>query len=143
MIQSVRQSDITEALRIIPLFDGLSKADLRMLSRLVTTARFRDGTTVARQGVLGREAMIIRSGTVEVRRDGRKVAELGPGDVVGEMSLINNAPRTADVVATSDVLLLVMDAREFTSLLNHQPKVAVKILKTVVARLIENQNHRV
>jgi CRP-like cAMP-binding protein len=139
--QRPRQSDITNVLGRIPLFGDLAKSDLRLLSRLVTTAHVADGATVAEQGVLGREAMIIQSGTVAVRRAGREIARLGPGDFFGEMSLINRTPRTADVIATSDVTLLVMDAREFVALLEEHPKVAVKILKTVVARLMENHTN--
>lgn len=136
----VRQTTITDVLGRIPLFEGLSKKDLRLLSGLVTTARVAEGERITEQGALGREAMIILDGTASVRRDGREIARLGPGDFFGEMSLINRAPRTADVVTTSEATLLVMDAREFLSLLDAHPAVTIKILKTVVARLVENRN---
>lgn len=135
----LRQSDKTEALEKIPLFEGLSKKELVFLARLVTEAHFLEGTVLAKQGVLGREAMVIMSGTAVVHRNNRKVAELGPGDVLGEMSLVNRVHRNATVTASTDVTVLVMDSREFSSVLDSNPKVSVKLLKTVAARLVENQ----
>lgn len=95
---------------------------------------------LAEEGVLGREAMVILSGTAEVTRAGKKVSELGRGDVVGEMSLINHAPRNATVTASSDCAVLVMNSREFSSVLDANPDLTIRILKTVVARLTETQS---
>jgi CRP-like cAMP-binding protein len=136
----VRQQDKINALGRIPLFSELSKKELVFLARMTTEVDVREGSTLVRQGEMGREAMIIESGTAVVSRNNRKIDDLGPGDFFGEMSLIDHMPRNADVVATSDMTVLVMDSREFSTVLDTYPKVAVKILKTVVERLVEAQS---
>ena len=86
------------------------------------------------------EAMVPMAGTAVVRRNNRKIAELGQGDVLGEMSLINRIARNATVTATSPGTVLVMDAREFSSVVPANDRVAVKLLKAVAARLAENES---
>ncbi len=134
LIARFTRSAKTDALGAVPLFSGLSKRELGMVSQLVTEVAFSEGTELVTEGELGREAMVLMKGTAVVRRKGRKVADLVAGDVLGEMSLINSAPRNASVVATSDVHLLLMDAREFASLLEGNQKIAIKLLKTVAER---------
>lgn len=135
----MRHDDKIDHLEKIPLFAGLSKKELRFLAQMSSETSVQDGSVLVKQGEIGQEAMIIESGSAEVRRDGRRIDSLGPGDFFGEMSLINHMPRNADVVATSDMNLLVMDSREFSSVLSEYPEVAVKILKTVVSRLTGDQ----
>jgi len=106
---------------------------------MTTDVSVKDGARLVKQGEPGKEAMVIESGTAVVRRDGIDIDTMGPGDFFGEMSLVDNMPRNADVVATSDMDLLVMNSREFSSVLSEHPQVAVKILKTVVARLVKAQ----
>ena len=113
----VRQEDKIKALGRIPLFSELSKKELVFLARMTTEVDVREGSTLVRQGEMGREAMIIESGTAVVRRNNRKIDDVGPGDFFGEMSLIDHMPRNADVVATSDMTVLVMDSREFSTVL--------------------------
>jgi len=128
-----------DALGKLPLFEGLTKKELQFLASVTTEVRVGSGSTLVKQGDIGQEAMIIESGTAAVHRDGQEIDQMGPGDFFGEMSLIDNMPRNADVIATSDMDLLVMDSREFSSVLDNYPAVAVKILKTVVARLVKAQ----
>lgn len=134
------KSDKTDALKRIGLFEGLSKKELGFLAQQVTEATFAEGTELVTQGELGREAMVLMEGSAVVRRGDRKIAELGPGDVLGEMSLINHTPRNATVTATSPVTVLVMDAREFSSMVSASEGLAVKLLRTVAARLVENES---
>lgn len=139
----MRHDEKIEHLQKIPLFADLSKKELRFLAQMTSETTVKQGSTVVKQGESGQEAMIVENGTADVLRGGDKVDDLGPGDFFGEMSLINQMPRNADVVATSDMDLLVMDAREFSSVLSEYPEVAVKILKTVVERLVANQSPEV
>jgi CRP-like cAMP-binding protein len=132
-----------DALSKLPLFDGLSKKELQFLASVTTEVSVGTGSTLVKQGDIGQEAMIIESGTASVHRDRREIDQMGPGDFFGEMSLVDNMPRNADVVATSDMDVLVMDSREFSSVLDQYPEVAVKILKTVVARLVKAQGNTV
>lgn len=136
----LRHDDKIDHLEKIPLFAGLNRKELRFLAQMSSEASVHEGSVLVKQGEIGQEAMIIESGSAEVRKDGKKLDDLGPGDFFGEMSLINHMPRNADVVATSDMTLLVMNSREFSSVLSEYPEIAVKILKTVVRRLAANQD---
>jgi CRP-like cAMP-binding protein len=121
----------------VPLFSGLSKKELAEVARHTDRVSLRAGASLAREGELGREAFVILTGTAEVRRKGRKVAELGPGDVVGEMSVVGHTPRTASVTVTTDMTALVMTSQEFSAVIDANPKVAVKVLRGVAARYAE------
>ncbi len=113
------------------------------MARMTTEVAVKEGSHLVTQGEMGREAMIIMSGTAVVRRNGRKIDTMGPDDFFGEMSLVNHVPRNADVIASSDVRVLVMHAGEFASVFERFPKVAVKILRTVVERLVRAQKETV
>ncbi|MBA3983406.1 MAG: cyclic nucleotide-binding domain-containing protein, partial [Acidimicrobiia bacterium] len=77
-----------EHLRNVPLFAGLSKKELEKLARASDEVKMTAGSLVVDQGQTGREAFVLLDGTVTVKRNGRKVTTLGPGDVLGEMSLL-------------------------------------------------------
>lgn len=123
-----RDAEKIEALGRIPLFGGLNKKELQFLASMTEP---------------GQEVMVIEDGTGIVRRDDKEIATVGPGDFFGEMSLIDAMPRNADVIASSDMKVLVMNSREFSSVLDKYPEVAVKVLKTVVARLVKAQGPNV
>jgi CRP-like cAMP-binding protein len=72
---------------------------------------------------------------VEVTRSKRKVADLGPGAVVGELSLLDHGPRTATVTCVTDCELLVIDQRNFRAVLQEVPTMAVKLLTTIAGRI--------
>jgi len=132
-----RQADKVAVLSGVPLFSGLSKKELTEIARNVTEVEISPREYLAFEGATGHQAMVILAGQVTVRKKGRKVAELGRGDVVGEMSLVTNRPRNATVRADTFVAALVMDSTEFGSLMDEHPQVAAKILKTVAERLTE------
>lgn len=134
-----REPDKVETLRRVPLFAGLDEKHLTSIAGLTTEMHFNAGSILAEEGALGREAVVLLVGEAAVTRGGEKVTDIGPGEVVGEMSLINHAPRSATVTATSDCTALVMDSREFSSILEDNPDVAIRVLKTVVSRLVELQ----
>jgi CRP-like cAMP-binding protein len=129
------RADKIQVLAGVPLFAGLSKKELGQIARLVTETEISPREFLAYEGEVGREALVILAGRATVRRNGRKVAEIGPGDVVGEMSLLTNLPRNASVRADTFVAALVMNQHEFGELIDAHPQVGVKILKTVAERL--------
>ncbi len=124
-----------DRLASISIFSELSKKELRKISRLMTELSVDSGRVLIRQGDPGREFMIIRSGTAEVIRNGDKVADVGPGDFMGELAVLSGAPRNASVIATSDMVIEALNRREFMSLLDENPKIAKKILLGAVTRL--------
>lgn len=95
------------------------------------------GRILCEQDTVGREAFMILDGTAEVRRNGRKIATLGPGDSVGELALLDHGPRTATVKAETDLSVLVVGAREFAAILDDVPPIAHKLLKSLAARVRE------
>lgn len=121
----------------ISLFEGLSKKELRDLGRLMTELPVKEGTTLIEQDTVGRECMIIVEGTAVVRRNGRKIATLGPGDIMGELSILSGLPRTATVVAETDLVIESLNRREFMSLLDENPRMAKKVLLRAIASLHE------
>ncbi len=131
----LRQSDKIDALRGVPLFAGLTKKELGFLASQVTEVRVKAGSVLTKEGDRGREAMVLLSGSASAVRGGKTVGEIGPGGVVGEMSLLTQQPRNATVTATSDVSLLLMTDREFADVLAANPDVSLKILQTVAERL--------
>lgn len=131
------RNDTDARLAAISLFEGLSKKELRMISQLMTELSIPAGTTLIEQDTVGRECMIIVSGTAIVRRNGRKIATLGAGDIMGELSVLSGLPRTATVVAETELVIESLNRREFMSLLDDSPRIAKKVLLGAIASLHE------
>ena len=79
--------------------------------------------------------VVVLEGEVSIRRNGRKVATLGPGAMVGELSLLDHGPRTATAVCETDCLLLVIDQRHFRAVLEDVPSMSVKLLASLAGRI--------
>ena len=80
---------------------------------------------------------MIRAGTVDVTREGKSLAKLGPGDYFGEISLIDGGPRTATVTADTPVTIEVVERRDFDSLLERVPGLPHRIMVGLARRLRE------
>jgi CRP-like cAMP-binding protein len=132
-----RQSEKVDLLAGVPLFFGLTKKEIAGLARLVTEVEFLPGEHMVHVGDVGDAAYVIIEGRATVRRSRRKVAELSAGDVVGEMSLVTDMPRNAGVRADTFVPALRIERAQLMEIIEEYPKVAVKILRTVSARLVE------
>lgn len=134
---SVPRAAYLEHLAQVPLFRSLSKRDLQRVARAADELQVEPGRVLMEQGQVGRECFVIVDGTATVRRNGRRVATLGPGDAAGELSLLDHGPRTATVVADGAMTVLVIGAREFSGLLDEVPTVARKLLTSLAARVRE------
>lgn len=95
------------------------------------------GTLIVDQGQMGREAFVLIEGSVTVRRNGRKVTDLGPGAIIGELSLLDHGPRTASVICDTDCTLFVLDQRHFQKVVEQHPQFSVKLLGTLAGRIRE------
>ena len=104
-------------LRHLPVFSRLSRRARTQARSLTTPVTFEPGRVLCREGDLGREAFVILSGTATVTRAGATIAEVGPGDVVGEAALLGGGWRNATITATSELTALVMSVREFNTML--------------------------
>jgi len=88
-------------LRAIPLFSSLSDAEARRLATFATETSVAEGQILMKQGDYSTELIAIEEGHADVLRDGKKLASVGPGDLIGEMGLLSRELRTASVIATS------------------------------------------
>jgi CRP/FNR family cyclic AMP-dependent transcriptional regulator len=93
-------------LTAIPIFSQLSPEEARRLATFATQTSVAEGQILMKQGDYSTELIAIEEGTADVLRDGRKVASLEDGDLIGEMGLIERAPRNADVIATSPMRVM-------------------------------------
>jgi len=126
-----------ELLEQIPLFSSCTKREMAQVAALTSPAELAAGTILTRQGAAGGLAFVIASGRAEVTRQGKRLATLGPGDVVGELSLIDGQPRSATVKALTDLEVLEIDGRDLAKLLRKAPSVTRKLLESMAGRLRE------
>jgi CRP-like cAMP-binding protein len=117
------------------LFGQLSKRQIRTVSRLGTRCSAEPGMALTREGRSGAEFIIVLEGTVEVRANGQVLAIRGPGDCLGEISLLVHRPRTATVVATTPVVFDVFSKCEFYTLLGEVPELAQRLELAMAERL--------
>jgi CRP/FNR family transcriptional regulator, cyclic AMP receptor protein len=130
-----RTRPLHEHLKSIPLFAACSPDELKQVAAKASAISYPAGTVLAREGEVGCEFMVIVEGTAEVRRAGTDALALGPGDFFGEIALLDGGPRTASVVATSDVSAEVIEERDFRVLLYDVPSLSRKLLVGVAKRL--------
>ena len=95
-------------LRAVPLFAEMADRDLRVIATFATEDSVPSGTTLMREGDFSNEVLAIETGTADVLQGDRTVASLGPGDIVGEMGVLERELRNASVVATSPMRLVRM-----------------------------------
>lgn len=129
-----RQSHL-DHLASVSLFSTCTKKELQAVARAGDQLVLPAGKVLCEQGTLGREAFVIIAGSAEVRRNDKKVATVGPGTCVGELALLDHGPRTATVIAESEVTALVIGVREFASIIDEVPSIAHKLLKALATRI--------
>ena len=132
---ALRSDAKIDLLKNVPLFAGCTKAELRRLASIADEIDLREGTVLTREGRTGREFFVLIEGTARVDKGSRKVADLGPGDWLGEIALLTKAPRTATVTATSPIRSLVITERDFRQTVAEVPSIAMKVLTCVAERL--------
>jgi CRP-like cAMP-binding protein len=137
MLRAMARTNVTDHLARVPLFSACSKKELTTIARATDEISVPDGHVLTTQDESAREAFVIVDGTVSVKRNNRKVAELGPGSIIGELGLLDRGPRTATVVADGPVDLLVIAPREFAALLDDVPSITHKLLKSLAAKVRE------
>ena len=126
-------------LRRVPLFEELAPADLNAIAEVAQERSFADGELLASEGELGEELLIVVSGTVRVEAGGSEIARRGPGEVVGEMSLITRGPRIASLVAEGGVWAIRIGRREFESMIHDRPDIGIGVMRVLAHRLAESR----
>jgi CRP-like cAMP-binding protein len=131
----VARDEKLDLLHRIPLFARLDRRHIERLGMLTEELDVPDGKVVIRQGEMGDDLMLIVSGQVGVERNGARINQLGPGDFFGEIALIERGPRTATVTAEAPTRLLVVNHRDFHSLMEEFPAVAAEVLLMLARRV--------
>jgi CRP-like cAMP-binding protein len=130
----------TEVLRRVPLFSDLAEPELARFAEVTREREYPRNSVILFEDDPGDALYIVATGQVKVvliGEDGREVilSVLGDGDFFGEMSLIDDEPRSAHVIAMKDSQLLVLRRDDFQARLEEQPKIALKLLRVLVERL--------
>lgn len=124
-----------KVLQSVWLFSACTNKELSRIASLVDEVEVPVGAVLTKEGGPGREFFAIVEGEALVTLRGKKLATLGAGSFFGEMSLLDQGPRSATVSAATPMKLYVLDARSFSSLLDQSPAVARKILREMAMRL--------
>ena len=119
----------------VPLFQGLSRAELAEVAKLTDEVDVPAGHVLMRQGDLGRQMFVVARGRVAVERNGAQINELGPGGAAGEMALISEGPRNATVTTMEASVLLVVDHRGFHSLMDVSPTIRLRIFEGLANKI--------
>jgi CRP/FNR family transcriptional regulator, cyclic AMP receptor protein len=127
--------DVVKMLSGVPLFSELSKKELDALARNAKEVAHREGAVLAREGESGLGFFLIVDGTASVTVGGRARRKMGAGDFFGEISLLDNGPRSATVTAQTPIQLIGLTQWNFKRLVESNPAIATKMLKTMAGRL--------
>jgi len=121
-------------LKKIPVFADLSDADLETVATLASEVSVPAGKELVREGDFSYDLLAIEEGTAKVERDGSQIANLGPGDVVGEFGVLEGGQRNATVTATSPMLLVTLDRWDVKRLSRLAPSAVEHLRELIAAR---------
>jgi CRP/FNR family transcriptional regulator, cyclic AMP receptor protein len=121
-------------LKKIPLFQDVPDDALKQVATFATTEEHPEGKVVIKEGGYSNDFYAIEEGSAKVERDGKEVAELGPGDIFGEEGLIERQERSATVTATSPLRLIKIEHWELSRMKKSMPEVVEQLRKTVEER---------
>lgn len=126
-----------EALKQVPLFDGLSKKELLEIANSSEDLDLAAGSVLIREGGLAREFFVLIDGKVDVTKSGKRLRTRSAPDFVGEIGLIAHAKRTATVTAITPVRCFVLTSRDFRRTLDDNPSIERKLMRALAERLVE------
>ena len=126
-----------EHLANVRMFSSLNRKELSLVAKAADVVTVKSGSEVVKEGTPGHEFFLILDGEAVVKRGGRKIATLGPGSYFGELALLDRGPRSATIVAGSDLKLAVLGQREFMGVLDQVPALSHKLLVSMANRLRE------
>ena len=125
----------------LKLFDGCTDQEMEMIRSLSMVMSVPVGTELIHQGSTARQFVIIKSGEVSVEHDGHRIAVVGAGEIVGEISLIegSDAQRTARTITPTE--LFVFSKPEFASMMSRVPTVAQRVQHAAIQHLLQIEAH--
>jgi CRP-like cAMP-binding protein len=134
---SARHSDakIANALEHVPIFCECSKRELKLVAKVAKQQTVRANTTLMVEGEPGDTMLVILSGGATVTKGGRKIAQLGTGDVVGELAPLTKAPRNATVTTRTECDIAIIGRKDLYKLIDDAPGFARKLLEALANRI--------
>jgi CRP-like cAMP-binding protein len=131
----MRNGEVAEYLQRTSLFSRCSRRDLAGIAKLTEIVRYEPGANIVTQGAPGNEFYVVLEGRAAVRRNGRRIGELGPGDYFGELALLDPAPRNADVEASEPTTVARLGVGPFCTMLRAAPAVNERLLAGLARRV--------
>jgi CRP/FNR family transcriptional regulator, cyclic AMP receptor protein len=128
-------AEVVDHLRAVPLFQGLSDRALESVAALAAERSFGDGEAITTEGEAGDAFYVVTAGRVDVSQDGTQRSYLGPGDFLGEISLIDGRPRTATATAVGPVDTVCIRRDAFQELMDTHGAVRLGILMALTERI--------
>jgi CRP-like cAMP-binding protein len=130
--------DVEQVLKNTPLFSQLQKKHIKRLAAALTEVSFPAGAVIMEQGKPGVGLFVIAGGKATVSVNGKAIRTSEAGDHLGEVALIDDGPRTAEVRADTDVDCFVLPAWQFRAIVTEHPDVAWALLRTLVQRVVRD-----
>lgn len=134
MASAPSEKALADQLAGVPLFSQASLKQRRTIAKLGKVLPWKEGATPIKQGTKGAAFFLILDGSVDVVRDGDKVARLGQGDFVGEMALLRNEPRNADVNAVQPSTVFALGRPALAAAIKADPNIALALLESMAKR---------
>ncbi len=144
---AIQPEDLVEKLRSVPLFAPLTSSEAELLVQAGRRAVYRHGQALIYEGEAGTNLFVILSGHADVLQstfegNRRLLLTRGPGDVIGELGLMDGKPRSASVVARDTCRTLVIEQRSFQQCIRRNPDLAISLIRSL-AQSIREQNARI
>ncbi|MBW2315742.1 MAG: cyclic nucleotide-binding domain-containing protein [Deltaproteobacteria bacterium] len=130
-------TEIALQLKALPMFDGLTTRQLMDLAQVVSEVTYPPNTPIIEEGGLNESMFLLVDGEVEVRKNGDPVAKIGPNEFFGEMSLLERAPPSADVVTLEESRLLCLQRTDLFRLMEEFPTIPIIMCQTLSRRMRE------
>ena len=128
-------AEVIDHLRAVPLFQGLTDRGLASVAELAAEVDFPDGAEITREGEAGDAFYVVTAGNLDITQGGRAIAKLGPGEFLGEISLIDGQPRTATATARGPVEALCIRRPAFLELMDAHGAVRLGVLMALTERI--------
>ena len=138
----LRHSTKHDLLKKVPLFSKLSRSNLDDIAKSADELSVKSGTVMAREGDTGHEFIFVLEGEARVESGGAVINRLGAGSFFGEIALLDGKPRTASVVADTDMSVLVVQSQYFTQMLENTPKLQMEIITALCRYIREAQRQQ-
>jgi CRP-like cAMP-binding protein len=133
--------DLEQQLASVPLLAGLDDRIRRRLAETGKRRTYGPDDEIVKEGSNGTALYIVLSGEGRVERGGERLGAVKAGDFFGELALIEEHPRSASVIASTETECLLFPAWEFTALLEEHPAIAVPIMRALIQRLHTREHH--